>query len=158
MGRRLSELFDLEDLIQDALGSAIKDLQTFEHRSEGSFCNWLAQCVENTMRNHLRNDAAQKRGGGKVKRFTDFAESLAESIFADGDCLPPSHQARAREDEARVEAALLHLSERYREVINLRVYCEMSYQEIADTMNLTTENTANVLFLRARHQLGKLLS
>ena len=110
------------------------------------------------MRNHLRNDAAQKRGGGKVKRFTDFAESLAESIFADGDCLPPSHQARVREDEARIEAALLQLSQRYREVINLRVYCEMSYQEIADTMGLTTANTANVLFLRARHQLGKLLS
>ena len=30
--------------------------------------------------------------------------------------------------------------------------------EIAETMNLTTENTANVLFLRARHQLGKMLS
>jgi len=158
MGQRLHELFDHEDLIQDALGSAIGGLQRFEHRSEGSFCNWLAQCVENTMRNHARHDAALKRGGGRVKRFADFSDSLAESIFADGKGLPPSGRARAREDEERIEAALLRLNQRYREVINLRVYCEMSYQEIAETMNLTTENTANVLFLRARHQLGKMLS
>ncbi len=43
----------------------------------------------------------------------------------------------------------------YREVICLRAYCGMSYREIAKAMGLPSENTANVLFLRARAELRK---
>ena len=41
----------------------------------------------------------------------------------------------------------------YREVISLRAYCGMSYREIAESMGLPSENTANVVFLRARSEL-----
>ena len=65
--------------------------------------------------------------------------------------------ARGREGEARVEAALLQLSPRYREVIALRVHAQMSYSDIADAMELPSDDTANALFLRARQKLGRLI-
>ncbi len=59
----------------------------------------------------------------------------------------------ANETEEQLEAALRGLGSRYREVISLRVYCGMSYREIAAAMELPSENTANVLFIRARTEL-----
>ena len=66
-----------------------------------------------------------------------------------------SHLARAHDTETRLEAGLRALRPVYREVICLRAYCGMSYREIAKAMGLPSENTANVLFLRARAELRK---
>ena len=68
-----------------------------------------------------------------------------------------SKAARDHEDEERVEAAMLQLSPRHREVIALRVHGEMSHREIAAAMDLPSDNTAHALFLRARHKLTRIL-
>jgi len=78
---------------------------------------------------------------------------LTHSIIGDADS--PSHLGRTHETEARLEAGLRSLRPVYREVICLRAYCGMSYREIAKAMGLPSENTANVLFLRARAELRK---
>jgi RNA polymerase sigma factor (sigma-70 family) len=80
---------------------------------------------------------------------------LTHSIIGDADS--PSHLARARETETRLEAGLRTLRPVYREVICLRAYCRMSYREIAKAMGLPSEKTASVLFLRARAELRKRL-
>ena len=157
LGKRLRELADQEDLVQEAMREAIAGLERFDYRSEGSFRQWLAVCVQNAIRKEARRLNAHKRGTGRVQRMADFANTrLAESLFSDGG--PGVSQAvRDHEDEERVEAAMLGLSPRYREVIALRVHAEMSYSEIAAAMDLPSENTANALFLRARQKLTRVL-
>lgn len=158
MGRRLRALVELDDMVQESMRLAIAGLDRFEYRSEGAFRHWLAACVENAIRKEVRTQDAAKRGKGQVQRIADFATTrLAESLFPDGGP-GVSEAARNREDEARVEAAMLQLSTRYREVIALRVHGEMSYREIAEAMQLPSENTANVLFLRARQKLTRILN
>jgi len=157
MGRRLHAFVELEDMVQESMRLAIAGLERFEHRTEGAFRHWLAKCVENAIRKEVRSQGASKRGHGKVQRVADFATTrLAESLFPDGGP-GVSKAARDREEEERVEAAMLDLSPRYREVIALRVHGEMSYREIAAAMELPSENTANALFLRARQKLARIL-
>jgi RNA polymerase sigma-70 factor (subfamily 1) len=158
MGKRLRELADQEDLVQESMRAAIAGLERFEHRSEGSFRHWLAVCVENAVRQEARRLNARKRGAGRVQRLADLEQTrLAESLFqAVGPSV--SQQARAHETEERIEQALLELAPRYREVIVLRVHGELSYLEIAEAMQLPSDDTANTLFLRARQKLRRLLS
>lgn len=157
MGLKLHAVIELEDLVQESMCLAIGSLDRFEHRTEGSFRSWLAACVENAIRNEARKHDAIKRGAGKVQRIADLAQTrLAESLFPDGT--PGASQAaRDREDEEQMEAALLQLAPRYREVIALRVHGEMSHREIAEAMGLPSENTANALFVRARRKLLRIL-
>ena len=157
LGPELARFTDIDDVVQDAVRAAIVGLERFEHRSEGSFKNWLAVCVENTIRKEARRQQAEKRGAGRVQRMADLEQSrLRDSLFPD-----PGHSAsagaRGHETEERIERAMLELTPRYREVIALRVHAEMSFHEIAETMGLPSENTANALFIRARMKLAKLL-
>ena len=136
---------------------AIAGLQRFEYRSEGAFRHWLATCVENAIRKAVRFQGAARGGRRQVQRVADLASTrLAESLFPDGGP-GVSAAARGREDEERVEAAMLQLSPRYREVIALRVHGELSHREVAAAMGLPSENTANALFLRARQKLSRIL-
>ncbi len=78
---------------------------------------------------------------------------LTDTILDDADS--SSRLDSAHETEAALEAGLRGLRPVYREVICLRAYCGMSYRQVAETMGLPSENTANVLFLRARAELRK---
>ena len=157
MGWRLSQLEDHEDLVQETLLRVFKGLERFEARSEGSFRHWVAHCVECAIRDRARHAKRAKRGGGAEKRWGDLAaESLAESIFA-SDQPTPSAIVRAAELEEKIEASLLELPERYRELIVLRSLCGMSYKEIAETMGFDREATVRNAYSRALHKLEEAL-
>ena len=156
IGRLQRDCGDLDDLVQETFKDAVVGLQQLDHESEGMFVAWLARCVENNVRDQARRGRALKRGAGQVRPFAAMQTSLSESLVA-GHEDPPSQAARGKETEERIERALLRLGARYREVIALRVHGELSYREIAATMGLPSENTANVLFLRARARLQQVL-
>ena len=155
-GRTLRQLDDVDDLVQETLQDALLGLQQIDPRSEGLLAHWLARCVENNLRDRLRRDGAARRGGGGTRRFADLEQSLSESLFP-GRELALSQVLQGRELEERIEHALLQLGARYREVLVLRVRCGLSHAEVAAAMELPSENTANVLFLRARARLRQVL-
>ena len=83
MGRRLGRFMETDDIAQEALLKAFNGLDRFEHKSEGSFRNWLARCVECEIKDQVRKVDAKKRGAGKVYRFGDCSSDiLVSSIFA----------------------------------------------------------------------------
>lgn len=136
---------------------AFVSLDRFDHRSEGSFRNWLASIVENRIRDRWRRSTALKRGDGKVRPFSAFGSSvLSESILA-GKQATPSQEAVGHETEERLEAALLALDERSRRAIELRRLCGMSYAEVAVEMGLGTESSARAMVARALARLSPLL-
>jgi len=156
LGRLQRECADLEDLVQETFRDAVVALPRLDHDSEGMFVAWLARCVENNIKDHARAGRAKKRGAGRVRPFASLQTSLSDSLFA-GREDPASQVARGNEAEERLERALLMLGPRYREVIALRVHGGLSHREIAAAMGLPSENTANVLFLRARARLLEVL-
>jgi RNA polymerase sigma factor (sigma-70 family) len=156
IGRTLHQLTEIDDVVQETLRDALLGLQRIDASSEGLFAHWLARCVENNLRDALRRGRAHKRGGGRLQRFADLEQSLSASLFPDRQ-LPLTQVLRGQELEERIERSLLQLGARYREVIVLRVRGGLDYREIATAMALPSENSANVLFLRARKRLADLL-
>ena len=143
-----------EDIAQESLVEAFEGLGRFEQRSDGDFRNWLARIVENNIRDDYRRKHAQKRGGGRVRRFADLNESsLSESVFAGNDPTP-SANIREAELEQRLEHVIAHeLPEDEREVIILRRICLMSYEEIAVSMGHAGPSTSRSLYSRAMKRL-----
>ncbi|HVR73955.1 MAG TPA: sigma-70 family RNA polymerase sigma factor [Planctomycetota bacterium] len=153
MGWKLRQLEDHEDLVQEALLKVFQGLQRFEARSEGSFRQWLAQCVECALRDALKHARRQKRGSGRVRRFTDLkCDSLAASIVA-VDARTPSQVLQGAQLEEKLEQAILDLPERYREVLVRRSFCGLSYAEIAAELGFKKEGTARQAYARALQKL-----
>jgi len=158
LDRPIDRIADFDDVAQEALLRAFRGLDRFRGSSVGEFRNWLARIVENTIRDLLEQGDTRKRGEGNERCFGELGDdSLASSIFA-GVSPSPSEQAMGRELEQRVEAALLDLDERYREVIVLRKLCEMSYEEIAGELGLGEEGNARKICSRALRKLEDALA
>jgi RNA polymerase sigma-70 factor (ECF subfamily) len=158
MGRRLRDDPEVEDLCQETLLDAFRDLHGFRYTSPGDFRNWLARIAENNVRDHFRRGRTQKRGEGFVRMNCELeSSSLTESIFP-GKEPRPSENARKDELEERIEHALAHeIGERYREAILLRDLCRMSYEEIAAKMGYSGASTARALYTRAKQKLKECL-
>ena len=153
LGEQWAELANEEDLVQESFVDALKALRAGKLTTDGDFCNWMATCVQNNIRDQFRRAHAGKRDRNMERRPADPGETFLTETILDPDAPTPSQCALANETEGRLEEALLGMSSVYREVISLRAYCGMSYREIAESMGLPSENTANVLFLRARAEL-----
>jgi RNA polymerase sigma-70 factor (ECF subfamily) len=156
LGRTAAQLVEVEDVVQDTLLEAFQDLARPDHRTESSFCNWLARCVENNIKDTLRRGHARKRGSGGVARQADLSSSGWSSVLPH-DGPTPTQIARAHELDAQLEQAMLALNPRYREAIILRVACGMSAAEAAVELGLRTAADAQKLFERARDQLKGLI-
>lgn len=156
MGCRESELWEREDLVQETLIDAFRDLERFEDRHEGAMCHWLATLVQNNLRDHHRRRKAVKRDADRVVRRRDRSAVLSDSVLGH-DSTTPSRVAQAAELEELVETALLSLDERQRRVIELRKLCELSFEEIAEELELGTASSARSLFSRAMNALAERL-
>jgi RNA polymerase sigma-70 factor (ECF subfamily) len=157
LGERWAELAQADDLVQDSFVDALQALRGGMLATDADFCNWMATCVQNNIRDQFRRAHAGKRDRNRLRPQPDPGESFLTETILDADAPTPSQVALAHETEARLEEALRGLGSVYREVISLRAYCGMSYRQVAEAMGLPSENTANVLFLRARAELRKRL-
>ncbi|HEX5054110.1 MAG TPA: sigma-70 family RNA polymerase sigma factor [Planctomycetota bacterium] len=152
LGKRPNDVLDIDDITQEALADAFQRLDRFDVDSDGKFCNWLATIVENRIRMTLRSGRAHKRGGGRLQRFGDAAESVHASHLP-GDEPTPSQHARGAELGEQMERALLELPERYREIIIHRYYCQMEYAEIAPLTGLANADAVRAVYSRALREL-----
>ena len=155
LGEQWAELANQDDLVQESFVDALHALRGGKLTSDGDFCNWMAKCVQNNIRDQFRRAHAARRDRDRERRPTEPGQTFLTETILDADAPTPSQCAQANETEGRLAEALAGLGSVYREVIALRAYCGMSYREIAATMGLPSENTANVLFLRARAELRK---
>ena len=146
MGRQLRQFTGLDDVAQDVLMKAFRDLDRCANESEGSFRNWLARSVASEIASAARRARAVKRGGGKHR------EPLLSSLLM-GREPTPSEAAQRAEQEERIEQALLALPEHHREVIVLRTLCGMGFEEIAAEMGFRSDANARKAFSRARASL-----
>ena len=123
-----------EEITQETFFRAFSRLNDF--RGESDEVTWLCAIAKN-----LFNDEKRRQG-----RFGALPEDAAAPQ-------PGVEQAvTEREDSFRVHMALHGMEEPYREVFELRVFGELSFQQIG-TIFARTENWARVTFHRARVKL-----
>lgn len=159
LGPALRSKVDSADIVQDALLSSLRDLDTFEYRSEGDFFHWLCKLVENTIRDRAEYFAAQKRD---MTREVPFQKRLPSRTTVFGPLADvqqsqtPSHVAVLREELEQLEQALDRLPELQREAVILVRYEGLSLAEAGQQLDRSADAT-RMLVARAIVALGKAL-
>lgn len=135
---------DALDVVQDTFLKAHKALPRFEGRS--SVGTWLCQIAT-----HRAIDLGRRQ---KVRRADTLEEGLVASQRAGSS---PREQAQASELKLALEAALGDLSEKHRAVFVLYTVQQLSYKEIAATLEVSIGTVMSRLFY-ARKNLQEALA
>jgi RNA polymerase sigma-70 factor, ECF subfamily len=137
---------DVEDIIQQTTLKAFTHLEQF--RFEASFRTWLIRIGLNEARQWQRKWASS--------RFLALdLSTLTQLPFADEGHSPLVEYQRS-EAIVRLRAALASLPERYRLIIHLRYFEDLSLSEVARRLGLTIP-AVKTRHLRARRKMATLL-
>lgn len=122
-----------EDLLQDTFIKAIGTIKSGRYNDEGKFLPWIMRIAHNLAIDYFRRERRYPtvilEDGSNVFNTLDFSEDSAESIQI------------KRETHERLRELIQQLPEQQREVLMMRHYGEMSFQEIADATGVSI-NTA----------------
>ena len=137
---------EAEDLTQDVFLKIFKSLHTFDRRA--NFQTWLVSVSRNLCIDHYRSVRKERE---TIDRDVDANELTPAA--------PGQNAYQALEQRDRVELlrkAMAELPPTLREAVVKRDIQELSYQEIADQLNLP-EGTVKSRMAEALDQLNKLL-
>ena len=129
---------DVEDLCQEVFLSAVRHLDSF--RGNSAVQTWLFRIALNKARDFLEKRQAAKRGGGQPPRSLDAPDpETGLALDVPGAGAAPDETAATAEEGALLRAALDALGEPCRELIELRYFGELSYDEIARAQGVTVK-------------------
>lgn len=138
---------DVDDVAQEVFVTAYKNLGRFAYRSQ--FSTYLYRIAVNKC-----IDWARKNKRETSRRHTDILEEFPIlDQLPDRDPSPEEAFIRKKERQS-VQAILDDLPERYRSVLILYYYQELSYREMADVLDLPVRTVETRLY-RARHAFEK---
>jgi len=135
---------DAEEICQEAFFSVIRNLDSFH--GESAFQTWLFRIATNKARDHREKQQAAKRGGGQ-RPLSLQAEDPRTGLTLDPPSLAPAPDAAlARaEDAVLVHRALEQVGEPCRELVELRYFGDLSYDEIAAALKLNPKTVSSRL-------------
>jgi len=148
MGKELRSKLESMDLVNEALVCAVRDLKEFTYRDEGDFLRWLAQIAENRIRDNLDRLHAGKRDIRKespldddTSKGTNGRNRLRQLAVS----TTPSAILSKKEELDKLENAIDQLRPEHREVILLAKIEGLSYKEVADRLNKSTDMVGYLL-------------
>jgi RNA polymerase sigma-70 factor, ECF subfamily len=135
---------DSEEICQEVFLSVIKNLDSFQDESQ--FQTWLFRIAANKARDYRDKRIAAKRGGGQTT-ISLSAENPETGLTPDPpDQLPaPDEHLMNGEQQALVRAALDQLSGPCREIVELRYFGDLSYEELSATLDLNVKTVSSRL-------------
>jgi RNA polymerase sigma-70 factor (ECF subfamily) len=135
---------DAEEICQDVFLSVIKNLHSFH--GDSRFQTWLFRIAVNKARDFREKRAAAKRGGGQAPLSLQ-AEDPATGLTPDppGTRPGPDETLMNAEQMALVRAALDQLGEPCREIVELRYFGDLSYEELSAALELNPKTVSSRL-------------
>ena len=129
----VKDTYTAEDLMQDAFIKAIHTMKSGRYNEEGKFSSWICRIAHNLaidfFRKEKRSPMITLEDGSNVFNTLAFAADSAESL-------------QIKEDTCvRLRELIQTLPQSQREVLMMRHYADMSFQEIADATGVSI-NTA----------------
>lgn len=122
-----------EDLLQEVFMKAIRTIKEGRYNEEGKFLPWITRIAHNLAIDNFRKEKRYPtvilEDGSRVFNTMEFSEDSIESFQIKQDT------------HAKLRKLVQELPETQREVLIMRHYMEMSFQEIAETTGVSI-NTA----------------
>lgn len=143
---------DAEDIAQDVFIEVYRNVQKF--RADAKLSTWLYRIAVNRSLNHIRDNK-------KNKWFHSFEDEVAaksrelqqlESLKTD----QPEFKLENKQRALILHDAISSLPKNQKVAFALSKYEELSYQEIAEVMELSVSSVESLLF-RAKKGLQKIL-
>ena len=137
-------LEDSEEICQEAFLAVIKSLDSF--KGDSQFQTWLFRIAANKARDFREKRIAAKRGGGQVPVSLQ-AENPETGLTLDTpDATPtPDDRLMNAEKMAFVRESLDQLGEPCHEIIELRYFGDLSYEELSATLKLNPKTVSSRL-------------
>lgn len=106
-----------EDIISDVYAKALKNIGKFRGNSDGEFFSWVLHIAYTTLIDHLRYQSP-------LERWDDLTWEPSYSEHTDD-------MIDARETIESVLSYMSNFKERDRMILTMRIWDEMSYEEIS---------------------------
>ena len=139
---------DAEDIAQQVFVRVWKNAKRYEPRAK--FTTWLLKITRNLVFNELRRRSRHPQ----VPLQAESEEE--ERPLKDDHAVAPDASLLENELQEAVDAAIANLPETQRMAVILRRYDELSYEEIAATLDQSVSAVKSLLF-RARTELRERL-
>lgn len=161
LGAAVRASISVEDVWQETLWMAWRDRQQHQWVNLTKYRAWLLAIARNRVQEAVRNAARQKRGGlVRTSQFSSLAGTDSVSGYLPPQSTTPSRTASHLERARLLEKALAALEPAERELVQLRLFEELSSQETATRLGVPL-STAKERFVRAtqryRRELARLL-
>ncbi len=150
---------DAEDLTIEAFGKAFRNID--QYSPEYAFSTWLFRIASNNCIDFLRRqkirqlDIVSTSGSEEENRIGEvFAKEATMALKYDAP--DPEENIILQQKHAMLRDVVANLKPRYRELVQLRYFDELSYEEISDKLELPLGTVKAQLF-RAREMLYEML-
>jgi len=142
---------DAEDLTIEAFGKAFNNLP--QYSPDYAFSTWLFRIATNNCIDFIR-----KKRLKVTSMDTGFTSGDGEIIYveAKSNSLTPEEETMREQKEKVLREVVKKLKPKYRELVELRYFEELSYEEIAETLDLPLGTVKAQLF-RARDYLATMM-
>jgi len=142
---------DADDLTIEAFGKAFNRLH--QYSPSFAFSTWLFKIASNNAIDYIRKKRIQL-----TSLDTGYTNSDGDAIMIDVQCdeNDPEEEAIQKEKIKLMRRVVKELKPRYRDLIEKRYFLELSYEEIAEDMNLPLGTVKAQLF-RARAFLADMM-
>ncbi len=148
--KMLNNRSDAEDLTIEAFGKAFKNLH--QYSPTYAFSTWLFKIASNNCIDFLR-----KRKGITISiENEDEHSEMSEVARIKSKDLNPEEKLIRKQKAILLQKVVRRLKPHYQELVELRYFREMSYEEIAEELKLPLGTVKAQLF-RARQMLFKLI-
>lgn len=152
MGPRLSARETCDDIVQSVCRELLSAQTRLHFPNDEALHGWLRSAAMHKILQKARHYRSQRRAAAR-----EVADARASQLAGPGTPLTPSRDASAREEVARFEAALAHLSATDREVITMIKVAGLSHEEAAQRTGRSVVASRTVL-RRALIRLSELLT
>ena len=143
---------DAEDLTLETFGKAFRYLD--KYTPQYAFSTWLYRIAVNNSIDYIRH-----KNNSPQYIDDDLYTGTAEQLIDRSQTNPsptPEEEVIVKQRMQMLRSAVQQLPEKYRKVIELRYYDELSYEEISDMLNITLSN-GKIQLLRAKNMLSQLM-
>lgn len=129
----VKDRYEAQDLLQDTFIKALNTIQSGRYSEEGKFLPWICRIAHNLAIDHFR----------RHKRYPEITLEDGNKVFDSMQFAEESYEAKQmmRDTHSRVRDLIKELPEEQKQVLIMRHYLEMSFQEIADRTGVSI-NTA----------------
>ena len=135
---------DAEEICQEAFLAVIRNLDSFHGKSQ--FQTWLFRIAGNKARDHRERRVAAKRGGGQLPLSLQAEDPETGLTLDPPSTAPGPDGALLRSEQAKLlHQALGQIGEPCREIIELRYFGDLSYEELSTELDLHPKTVSSRL-------------